>query len=106
MKLYTINEDTLRSFETLPKEVSNPTCVAIIKTIYRMSKEIDDFDGATGTEILKQAVEWKLWKTNQKEEKYHTTFAYYLKKLKNVGLKVVGETTSNKNVNVEDLLSY
>lgn len=63
----------------------NPTCKAILKAMYRIEKEHadeDQFPGSTGDAILQYAVKHSLWATRQAPEKYHTTWAYYVKKLK------------------------
>lgn len=62
----------------------NPTCKAILKAMYRIEKSVDseNFMGTTGEDILKFAVESGLWTTRQEPNKYHTTWAYYVKKLK------------------------
>lgn len=61
----------------------NPTCRAILKAMYAIQKKADeDFNGSTGEFILQYAVKNGLWFTRQAPEKYHTTWAYYVKKLK------------------------
>jgi len=59
----------------------NPTCKAIIKSLYKMSKDDEHFIGATGDQILKYAVKNKIWETRQDEERYHTTWSYYWHKV-------------------------
>jgi hypothetical protein len=80
-KLYRINLETAR---TLNIAHFNPTCKAILKAMYRIEKSADSeaFKGTTGEDILKFAVEKGLWSTRQDPSKYHTTWAYYVKKLK------------------------
>ena len=82
MKLYRINIETARGLNIAH---FNPTCKAILKAMYRIEKSIDSekFLGSTGEDILKYAVEAGLWSTRQEPSKYHTTWAYYVKKLKN-----------------------
>lgn len=102
-KLYNINVETLKQSTHLHKEVSNPTCVAIIKTLYKMSRA-EDFRGATGDEILKEAVKLGEWSTRQVESKYMTTWAYYVKSLKqHAGVREVGEVAGT-SVSIADLL--
>lgn len=60
----------------------NPTMKAIVKGMYRLEKEELNTEGMTGDAILEFCVERKLWSTTQAPEKYHTTWAYYAKKLK------------------------
>jgi hypothetical protein len=60
----------------------NPTCKAIIKQLFILSKD-EDFEGISGSDLLAKCVENRLWTTTQDPEKYHTTFAYYKKKLMN-----------------------
>lgn len=62
----------------------NPTCKAILKAMYRLEKTFanDQYSGSTGEDILKFAVDEGLWSTRQDPSKYHTTWAYYVKKLK------------------------
>lgn len=81
MKLYRLN---LKSAKTLNIAHFNPTCKAILKAMYRIEKSVDSdsFKGTTGEDILKYAVECGLWTTRQEPSKYHTTWAYYVKKLK------------------------
>lgn len=62
----------------------NPTCKAILKAMYRIEKMNADHghNGTTGEDILRFAVQTGLWFTRQAPEKYHTTWAYYIKRLK------------------------
>jgi predicted aldo/keto reductase-like oxidoreductase len=77
---------------TVNKEIANPTCRAIINTMMAMKKR-EGFSGATGDEILKEAVKSGRWTTRQDEDKYMTTWAYYVKKLKTYAeVKEVGMT--------------
>lgn len=81
-KLYRIDLDLAKTLNIAP---FNPTCKAILKAMYRIEKSADSeaFKGSTGEDILKYAVENGLWSTRQDPSKYHTTWAYYVKKLKN-----------------------
>jgi NDP-sugar pyrophosphorylase family protein len=81
-KLYRLN---LESAKSLNIAHFNPTCKAILKAMYRIEKENrenDSFVGTTGDQILSYAVDHGLWSTRQDPSKYHTTWAYYVKKLK------------------------
>lgn len=81
-KLYRLNLETAKGLNIAH---FNPTCKAILKTMYRIEKSANsaEYKGITGDEILSKAVELGLWTTRQDPSKYHTTWAYYVKKLKN-----------------------
>lgn len=81
MKLYKLN---LTTAKTLNIGQFNPTCKAILKAMYRIEKANLDHghSGTTGDAILQYAVKNGLWFTRQAPEKYHTTWAYYVKLLK------------------------
>jgi hypothetical protein len=99
-KLYSLNIDTFKSLNetVVHKEISNDTCRAIIRTMLSESRPM------TGDEILEKAVETGRWSTRQHPTKYHTTFAYYVKKLKiHAGMKCVGEI-ENEQRSVENFL--
>ena len=92
MKLYRLD---LRVAKGLNIAQFNPTCKAILKAMYKMEKAVDSdkFPGWTGEQILEFAVENGLWSTRQEPSKYHTTWAYYVKKLKNeAGITESGST--------------
>jgi hypothetical protein len=78
-KLYRLN---MKDIHTLNIAHLNPTLKAIIKTMYRLEKENININGMTGDNILKYSIEYNYWKTKQDENKYHTTWAYYIRKLK------------------------
>lgn len=80
-KLYRLDLDRAKSLNIAH---FNPTCKAILKTMYRIEKSVDSeqYKGMTGDQILAKAVELGLWTTRQDPSKYHTTWAYYVKKLK------------------------
>ena len=87
-KLYSLNRDDFITLNetTVHREIANDTCRAIIRTMLKSTEPM------TGDEILEKAVETGLWSTRQHPSKYHTTFAYYVKKLKeHAGMKCVGE---------------
>lgn len=81
IKLYRLDVDKAK---TMNIGHFNPTCKAILKAMYRIEKanEDENFKGSTGDAILQYAVKNSLWSTRQAPEKYHTTWAYYVKKLK------------------------
>ena len=78
----------------------NPTVRAIIKGLFQLAKD-ETFQGMTGDAILEYCVEAGLWETKQDRDKYITTWAYYVKTLKEIGIKEVGVTSANKE---EELL--
>jgi hypothetical protein len=78
-KLYRLNMDNI---QTLNIAHLNPTMKAIVKGMYRLEKKELNTVGMTGDEILKYCVSEGLWSTRQDPDKYHTTWAYYAKKLK------------------------
>lgn len=60
----------------------NPTMKAIVKGMYRLEKHDMNPTGMTGDDILEFCVKEGLWSTRQDRDKFHTTWAYYVKKLK------------------------
>jgi hypothetical protein len=84
MKLYKLNMEKARGLNI---GHFNPTCKAILKAMYRIEKMNTDHghSGTTGEDILRFAVKTGLWVTRQAPEKYHTTWAYYVKLLKEKG---------------------
>lgn len=78
-KLYKLNMNNIQSMNIAHL---NPTMKAIVKGMYRLEKSNENPVGMTGDEILKYCVKNSLWSTRQDEDKYHTTWAYYVKKLK------------------------
>jgi len=78
-KLYKLNMNNIQSLNIAHL---NPTMKAIVKGMYRLQKSDENVTGMTGDDILKYCVENGLWTTRQDEDKYHTTWAYYVKKLK------------------------
>jgi len=101
MKLYRID---LEAAKTLNIAHFNPTCKAILKAMYRIEKSADSeaFKGSTGEDILKYAVQSGLWSTRQDPSKYHTTWAYYVKKLKEEA--GIFETGSVRGMSTEEYL--
>jgi hypothetical protein len=72
----------------------NPTMKGIVKTMYKLEKE-NLTQGLTGDCILEKAVEFNLWSTKQERSKFHTTWAYYVKDLKALGVIEAGTTSSD-----------
>lgn len=101
MKLYRLD---MRVAKGLNIAQFNPTCKAILKALYRMEKSVDSdkFPGWTGEQILEFAVDTGLWTTRQDPSKYHTTWAYYVKKLKNEAGVV--ESGSTRTMSTEEYL--
>jgi hypothetical protein len=100
-KLYRLNLETAKGLNIAH---FNPTCKAILKTMYRIEKSADstEFKGMTGDEILAKAVELGLWSTRQDPSKYHTTWAYYVKKLKTEAGVI--ETGASYKLSTEEFL--
>ena len=72
----------------------NPTMKAIIKGMYKLEKE--DPRERTGQEILEYCVDNNIWSTTQDRSKYMTTWAYYIKRLKEEAQVIeVGSTSSD-----------
>lgn len=75
--LYSIDREAIKKVNI---GTFNPTCRAIIKQLFILSKD-EDFIGISPTDLLVKCVETGLWKTSQEPSKYHTTFAFYKKLL-------------------------
>jgi len=91
MKLYsfTINKDAL-----VP---STPTVLSFVKAMIKMKKQ--EREMFTGLEVMKFAIDNNLWSTKQIEDKQlMTTWAYYLRTLKEIGLVECGVVGSGKKV--------
>lgn len=101
MKLYRLN---LEDAKGLNIAHFNPTCKAILKAMYRLEKKFldEDYKGSTGEDILSFAVEQGLWSTRQDPSKFHTTWAYYVKKLKEEA--GIFETGSIRGMSTEEYL--
>lgn len=78
-KLYKLD---MTDISTLNIGHLNPTMKAIVKGMYRLEKKDMNPTGMTGDDILKFCVAEGLWTTRQDPDKFHTTWAYYAKKLK------------------------
>jgi hypothetical protein len=98
MKLYsfTINKDAL-----VP---STPTVLSFVKSMIKMKKLNREM--FTGLEVMKFAIDNNLWSTKQIEDKQlMTTWAYYLRTLKEIGLVECGVVGNGKKViSMGDLL--
>jgi len=92
-KTYRLDAETFKKLNSgcVHKDITNNTCRAIVKTMIALDRD------ATGQEILEEAVRSGRWQTAQAREKYMTTWAYYLKKLKtHAGVRCVGELSDNQ----------
>jgi hypothetical protein len=78
-KLYRLNMTDIQSLNIAHL---NPTMKAIVKGMYRLEKRDLNPTGMTGDAILEFCVNEGLWSTRQDPDKFHTTWAYYVKKLK------------------------
>jgi hypothetical protein len=79
-KLYKINSEAIAKTNIAH---FNNTMKSIIKTMYRLQKEdLMPSCGMTGDEILREAIRLNLWQTKQEDSKLHTTWAFYVKRLK------------------------
>lgn len=77
VKLYSIDIEKVKG-----KNIGllNPTCRAMVRTLYNLAKE-EDFEGIAGDDLLRECIRNKSWSTRQDDDKLHTTFAYYKKLL-------------------------
>lgn len=104
-KLYRLNMNIAK---TLNIGQFNPTCKAILKGMYKLEKENSEsssFNGLTGSDILDYCVNHKLWSTRQDPSKYHTTWAYYVKLLKEkAGVYESGSISGNVNEFLDEFL--
>ena len=99
MKLYKFNLD--RTVE-IP---ATKTIVSFIRAMIKLHK--NGQESFTALEVINYALHHGLWSTTQlTDEKRMTTWAFYVKKLKALGLEECGETgSSNKKVlTIADLL--
>lgn len=74
----------------------NPTMKAIIKGMYKLEKEGPR--DRTGQEILEYCVDNGIWTTTQDRSKYMTTWAYYVKRLKEEAQVIEVGSTSEATV--------
>lgn len=99
MKLYKFNLD--RSVE-IP---ATKTVVSFIRAMIKLHK--NGQESFTALEVINYALHHGLWSTTQlTDEKRMTTWAFYVKKLKGLGLEECGDTgAGNKKVlTIADLL--
>lgn len=98
MKLYT--------FTVLPSTQipSTPTVVSFVRSMLKMKKSGHEM--FTGLDVMKFALENGLWTTKQITDKQlMTTWAFYLKTLKEIGVTECGMVGSSKKViSISDLL--
>lgn len=99
MKTFSIELD--KATFVITKEISNNTCKAIINTMRALKKKEDR--GYTAQEIMNEAVDSGRWVTEQKRDKFKTTWAYYLKKLKDHA-NVVEVGSVGNDLDVENFL--
>jgi len=93
---YKLNIENLRVYNI---NQCNNTTRAIIKTMLELYKENKELNS---TEILIEAIKRGHWSTTQKEEKYYTTFDYYINK--NVKNNIRNLIIINKQKEVEEFL--
>jgi len=100
-KLYKIDSSAVKTLNLAP---FNTTMKAIIKTMYRLQKEDKMPDcGMTGDNILRKAIEMDLWQTKQVDSKLHTTWNFYVKRLKEEAYVLeVGKTKDLEVEYIED----
>jgi hypothetical protein len=99
MKLYKFN------YEATTQVPATKTIVSFIRAMIKMQREGQE--SFTALEVINYAIHHGLWSTTQlTDEKRMTTWAFYVKKLKSLGLEECGETgSSNKKVlTISDLL--
>ena len=85
---------------------STKTIVSFVKAMLKLHK--DGHKSFTALDVINYALDNGLWSTTQlTDEKRMTTWAFYVKKLKAIGLEECGETSdgSKKMITIEDLLA-
>jgi hypothetical protein len=85
---------------------STRTIVSFVKAMIKMHR--DGHDVFTALDVMNYALDNGLWSTTQlTDEKRMTTWAFYVKKLKSIGLEECGETStgSKKTLTIDDLLN-
>lgn len=81
------------------------TIVSFVRAMIKMQKE--GHNTFTALDVINYALDHGLWSTTQlTDEKRMTTWAFYVKKLKAIGLEECGETSSGskKMLTIDDLL--
>ena len=99
MKLYKFN---VVASTSIP---STKTIVSFVRAMLKMHKE--GHSVFTALDVMNYALDNGLWSTTQlTDEKRMTTWAFYVKKLKAIGLEECGETSSGskKMLTIDDLL--
>lgn len=98
MKLYSFNPS---ASALVP---STPTVVSFVRAMLKMKKQNNEV--FTGLDVMKFALENGLWTTKQITEKQlMTTWAFYLKTLKEIGVTECGNVGGSKKViAISDLL--
>jgi len=73
---------------------STPTVVAFVQSAFDLNK--NDITTFTGLDVMKNALDKGYWSTKQVTDKQlMTTWAYYLKVLKNIGFEETGSISHN-----------
>jgi len=85
-KIYSIDRAVAK---TVNLRLCNPTVRAIMVGLWKLSASAS-FVGMTGDQILDYCVKHNLWSTRQTSDKYITTWAYYVKTLKGLGVIETG----------------
>lgn len=99
MKLYKFN------YEATTQVPATRTIVSFVRAMVKMHRE--GHESFTALEVINYALHHGLWSTTQlTDEKRMTTWAFYVKKLKSLGLEECGETGSSakKVLTIADLL--
>lgn len=98
MKLYSF------SYSTSTEVPSTPTIVSFVRAMIKMKKL--DREMFTGIDVMKYALDNGLWTTKQTTEKQMmTTWAFYLKTLKEIGLVECGVVEGGRKVvSISELL--
>jgi hypothetical protein len=84
---------------------STKTVVSFVRAMIKMQREGQEM--FTALEVINYALHHGLWSTTQlTDEKRMTTWAFYVKTLKSIGLEECGETSmgSKKVLTIDDLL--
>lgn len=98
MKLYSFN------YSTSTEVPSTPTIISFVRAMIKMKKL--DREMFTGIDVMKYALDNGLWTTKQTTEKQMmTTWAFYLKTLKEIGLVECGVVEGGRKVvSISELL--
>ena len=99
MKLYKFN------YEATTQVPATRTIVSFVRAMIKMHRE--GHEAFTALEVINYALRHGMWSTTQlTDEKRMTTWAFYVKKLKAIGLEECGDTGSSakKVLTINDLL--